>query len=147
MTLIKTYALACEGPSLLMYRERVAGKTHAEIRVDRSGRDALRAKCAMVAPTEVSSQKTRATARRLGWVRHSERFPIYQGATDTSVHRFDLCPSCHAALSEPAPLAPSALPGEETPPAEPAICGDEIPWTANPCQDCRLPVRTASSSG
>jgi hypothetical protein len=87
MSLNKTYSLHCDKTALILLRR------------ERPSMDLLRT-CLRDTPARDSSEEARQTARRLGWVRHSEPFPLIPSnpSVGSSVQKFDLCPNCAGEL-------------------------------------------------
>ena len=85
MSLIKTYAVGCEGPSLAAR----LGRTKA-------GPGVMFHNHVPFSRYAVSSQKARRDAIQAGWSRVTRTFPIFadQPKGPTTDQKFDLCPSC-----------------------------------------------------
>lgn len=95
MSLMKSYRLSCEGTDLHIRRELNAT---GEYETGKPARRRLRDACAFATREAGSSKEARSVAVKAGWVRHSETMPIYRGATDTTVVKYDLCPNCAGEL-------------------------------------------------
>ena len=92
MSLVKTYAVACEGPYLtlrLQEAERLNG-------IQLSTREHQ-----PFSSYAVSSKTARQLAKSRGWTRPRVTLPIFrnQSKGQTTDHRFDLCPSCTKMLT------------------------------------------------
>jgi hypothetical protein len=93
MSLSKRYAVGCESTDLQM-RWQMRDRPQVPLDATRPERQELRRECLFYSPEEMSSKAARARAKREGWVRYSERFPLYQGSTDTTRITLDICPGC-----------------------------------------------------
>jgi hypothetical protein len=91
MSLLKTYRLGCDSSRLAALRGIPLGV---------SAQLVCRAGCS---PTAGSAAKARRLAKKDGWIRHSESFPIIPRtpSAGSSELKFDLCPNCAAALVKP----------------------------------------------
>jgi len=95
MSLSKRYALRCDSSDVQMRRE-LKDNPKADLDATRPERRELRRECRYYSEEEFNSKAARATARKAGWVRYGEAFPLYRGAgpQDTSKLMFDICPGC-----------------------------------------------------
>lgn len=92
MALDRIYRLTCDGWSLIDLNRKLSDSSRRAVNMACHGRSPI-------APT---STKARTVAKANGWARHKEDVltnPNHPSA-GTSVHRFDLCPSCAKALIE-----------------------------------------------
>lgn len=117
MSLSKSYQVGCESTDLQM--RRLMAKTDASVdwkdalAGTHPERAALREDCVYYSRREYTSKDARAAAKRDGWVRITEMFPLYRGAAeaDNSLVAFDLCPMC-APKMLPKPPLPVRTAGE-----------------------------------
>lgn len=105
MSLLKSYQVICEGTQLHLQREYLATGQYG---AGKDERREMRDRCPWAGERTLSAQAARASVRLQGWVRHAETAPITRRSSETSVVKYDLCPSCAAAL------IPVRRPEEET---------------------------------
>lgn len=100
MSLSKSYQIGCESTDLQMRRLLAALGADEDWAIllaeTRPERTALRGECALYSQRESSAKIARTQAKAAGWKRHTERLPLYRGASDDdySSITFDLCPAC-----------------------------------------------------
>lgn len=93
MSLSKSYEISCEANHVLIRRDQEAD---VDPDVNRPARIANLSKCVKYSERCWSAKDARSTARKAGWIRHAESFPLYRGAgdEDRSKITFDVCPVC-----------------------------------------------------
>lgn len=106
MSLIKAYYVHCEGLALARRR--------GESKADRMVRAVNRCAGATKGNANVTARAARAEAKKTGWVRHTEEFPIINSAPDAGSTKipFDLCPVCAGELVAPTAPLPVRTQGE-----------------------------------